>query len=381
MSALDSSPSFLPRCSLCCWKGLLCLAISLHSSSLSGQVAEADLELRLNQVQVIGTHNSYHLAPSPDLSKLIAFSSPDLAASIDYSHAPLRKQLDVYGMRQLEFDLYQDPLGGRYSRPAGWILTGQAAQDSRLTYNFARELTRPGFKVIHSPGFDFLSTTPSLEAALHELVSWSAEHPGHFPLLIMLELKEAIEGPAGVSALPFDSAALDELDRVLASRVPASQRIIPDDLRQRRGTLREAVLEEGWPSLGECRGRLLFALDNTGAVRDRYLEGHSTLEGRMMFASVDREHPAAAWMKRNDPISDCEEIRQLVRQGFLVRTRADAETRAARVNDTQQRDQAFASGAQYISTDFPRCDSRFSSYEVRWEDGAIYRRNPVNSPK
>jgi hypothetical protein len=51
------------------------------------------------------------------------------------------------------------------------------------------------------------------------------------------------------------------------------------------------------------------------------------------------------------------------------------------VNETRQRDQAFASGAQFISTDFPRCDSRFSSYEVRWEDSAIYRRNPVNSPK
>jgi hypothetical protein len=126
---------------------------------------------------------------------------------------------------------------------------------------------------------------------------------------------------------------------------------------------------------------MIFALDNTGAVRDRYLDGHSALEGRMMFASVNRDHPAAAWMKRNDPVTDFEEIRQLVRQGFLVRTRADAETRAARVNDTRQRDQAFASGAQFISTDFPRSDPRFSNYEARWEDDAVYRRNPVSPQK
>ena len=375
-----------PPCSLrsgpwCYWRELVCLILALQASSLSAQVAEADLGLRLNQVQVIGTHNSYHLAPSPDLLKLIALSSPDTAASIDYSHAPLRRQLESYGMRQLELDLYHDPIGGRYSRPAGMLLTGQFVQDDRLNYDFARELAWPGFKVIHSPGFDFLSTTPSLEAALHELVNWSADHPGHFPLLVMLELKEVIEGPAGVSALPFDGEALNELDRVLASRVPAPQRLIPDDLRQQRATLREAILEEGWPTLEECRGRMIFALDNTGAVRDRYLYGHSALEGRMMFASVNRDHPAAAWMKRNDPVTDFEEIRQLVRQGFLVRTRADAETRAARVNDTRQRDQAFASGAQFISTDFPRSDPRFSNYEARWEDDAVYRRNPVSPQK
>ena len=30
-----------------------------------GRRAKADDEVRLNQIQVIGTHNSYHVAPSP----------------------------------------------------------------------------------------------------------------------------------------------------------------------------------------------------------------------------------------------------------------------------------------------------------------------------
>ena len=36
----------------------------------------------------------------------------------------------------------------------------------------------------------------------------------------------------------------------------------------------------------------------------------------------------------------------------MVRTRADANTMQARNNDTSQREQAFASGAQAISTDY-----------------------------
>ena len=36
----------------------------------------------------------------------------------------------------------------------------------------------------------------------------------------------------------------------------------------------------------------------------------------------------------------------------MVRTRADANTVQARDNDTRQRDQVFASGAQAISTDY-----------------------------
>ena len=48
----------------------------------------------------------------------------------------------------------------------------------------------------------------------------------------------------------------------------------------------------------------------------------------------------------NDPLAEGERIRHLVAQGYLVRTRADADTEEARRNDTWRRDAAaFASGA------------------------------------
>ena len=71
-------------------------------------------------------------------------------------------------------------------------------------------------------------------------------------------------------------------------------------------------------------------------------------------------------------------IQNMVNQGFLVRTRADIGTRESRANDSRRREQAFASGAQFISTDYPEPNPRFSSYRVRFEGGLVVRTNPVN---
>ena len=99
-----------------------------------------------------------------------------------------------------------------------------------------------------------------------------------------------------------------------------------------------------------------------------------------MFTTVDENHPAAAWFKINDPLRDFDRIRSLVSQGFLVRTRADANTVNARANDTRQRDQALASGAQFVSTDYAEPDRRFSEYRVGFPRDASARLNPVSGP-
>ena len=83
-------------------------------------------------------------------------------------------------------------------------------------------------------------------------------------------------------------------------------------------------------------------------------------------------------MKLNDAIDDFDHIQNMVKQGFLVRTRADVGTRESRANDPRRRDKAFASGAQFISTDYPEPNPRFSSYRVRFEGGIVVRTNPVN---
>ncbi len=97
-----------------------------------------------------------------------------------------------------------------------------------------------------------------------------------------------------------------------------------------------------------------------------------------MFASVAETNAAAAWMKINDPVQDFAKIQKLVKAGFLVRTRADADLQEGKANDTGRREKAFASGAQFISTDYPEPDARHSIYQVRFANGMVARANPVS---
>ena len=52
------------------------------------------------------------------------------------------------------------------------------------------------------------------------------------------------------------------------------------------------------------------------------------------------------------------------RAGFIVKTRADADTREARGNNPARRDAAFASGAQIMTTNFLMPDKKIGPYQV-----------------
>ena len=334
---------------------------------------------RLDQCQVIGTHNSYHVAPGPTMDALIRASVGAGADDLAYTHRPLKEQFALLGIRQVELDLYADPEGGRFAEPAGPKLAALSGGGAVPPHDPEGLLREPGFKVLHVPDVDFVSRNRTFRSALTEIRDWSAANPFHFPILVLVELKEDSLGvPGSTKALKFDVGLLDAVDAEIREMIPEARRFEPDALRGGLPTLREAVAGKGWPSVDRLLGKVLFALDNEDAVRDAYLARSPRLEGRTMFVSVDREHPAAAWMKRNDPVRQFDEIQSLVRDGFLVRTRADASTSVARRNDGTQRDRALASGAQFVSTDYPEPNLSLSPYQVRLPGNRVARANPVN---
>ena len=96
-----------------------------------------------------------------------------------------------------------------------------------------------------------------------------------------------------------------------------------------------------------------------------------------MFANAEPGTPEAAWLIMNEAVEDEKKIQQRVKEGYLVRTRADANTREARNNDTRTFQAAKQSGAQIITTDYYQKSTHFpSDYVVHFDDGSYVRRNP-----
>ncbi|HLY36873.1 MAG TPA: Ca2+-dependent phosphoinositide-specific phospholipase C [Candidatus Binatia bacterium] len=181
-----------------------------------------------------------------------------------------------------------------------------------------------------------------------------------------------------VIPVPIGPAELDALDEEIWSVFPRRQVITPDDVRRGRATLEEAVLDLGWPRLGVARGKVLFLMDNASR-RDLCIAGHPSLTGRALFTNSNPGSPDGAFVEIND--SHDSSIPGTVAAGYLVRTRADADTVEARANDTSTRDAAIASGAQYVSTDYPEPDPQVGTpYFVAIPDGMPARCNPVNAP-
>jgi hypothetical protein len=338
--------------------------------------------VRLNEVQVIGTHNSYHVQPTPDVFEALLRVSSDFLAW-EYTHRPLRKQFAKQGIRQIELDVYADSEGGLYSSRAGMLVL------MRDPASGIAKLDEPGFKVLHVQDLDFETRCYTFIDCLKDVKRWSDANPKHLPIMIMVEAKDdEIPDPLLLGfVVPelIGAAEFRALDAEILSVFPRDQIITPDDVRNGAETLEDAVLAGGWPTLKQARGRVLFSLDNAGDKRTAYMDGNLSLEDRLLFTNSLPGEPDAAFVKVNDPLGDEELIPDLVESGYIVRTRADGDTDQARSGDTTQRDAAIASGAQYVSTDYPVENPDFGTgYAVELPDRPALeagRCNPLNAPR
>jgi len=342
--------------------------------------APAQSELRLNHIQVIGSHNSYKEAIDPALLEMIRTRDPQRATELDYHHVSLTEQLEL-GLRNLELDVFHDPEGGRFATPYG-IQMMQTRGARPASYDPLGTMHEPGFKVLHIQDIDFRSTCLTLQLCLEELKLWSDASPDHLPIFITINAKDdQIALPGFATPLPFNAAALDALDAAIRATLPEDKLLLPDHVRGSHATLPEAIRTEGWPSLDEVRGRFVFILDEGGRKQTAYLAEHPSLQDRTMFVAAPKDSPAAAIFILNDPIGQADQIQRLAQDGFIIRTRADSGTLEARANDITRRDAAFSSGAHLISTDYYLPNPAFETdYQVRLPENLIALCHPLTAP-
>ena len=361
------------------------LSAMMFTGILAGSVtaiwAQTDNStLKLNQIQVIGTHNSYHAGIAPNESKIWQAKYADAYKGLDYQHQPLPKQFDS-GVRQIELDVYADTKGGLYAHPSGPAMVAAAKLPPDPEFDPNGVMNKPGFKVMHVQDVDYRSTCQPFTACLEQIREWSHAHPDHVPIFILVETKQG--KPRGELHLTepesFTTSTFDALDAEIRSVFPANELVTPDDVRGHYETLNEAVLAGNWPSLASARGKVVFLMDQR-PVGPVYLAGHPSLRGRVIFTNSTPGEPDAAFIERNDgPAAD---ITSLVRKGYLIRARTDSDTKEARTNDTTVRDAMIASGAQLLSTDYPINEpARWpGSFVVMLPEKVVARCNPVNAP-
>jgi hypothetical protein len=329
---------------------------------------------RLDQVQLLASHNSTHIQGPKALLDAITSALPTLTPTIEYSHPSITDQLDL-GVRGFELDLFEDPDGGRYASPKAVGLLGLPEVDAAMA--------EPGFKVFHIQEIDYLSQCPTFVGCLTELQTWSKAHPDHLPIVIHLEAKDgAIPDPLNlgfVQPIPASEATFTGIEKEIRSVLSDDELVLPKTVQGDHATLREAIEADGWPTVDDLRGRFLFALDDHAAKRTLYRTLHPDTRDRLIFVDAAPPEDDAAFTVLNDPIADGPTIKELVAKHYLVRTRADADTVEARAGQTDRRDAAFAGGAQIVSTDYERADDRWPTYVVDLPGDATARCNPLTA--
>ncbi|MBM4343179.1 MAG: hypothetical protein FJ100_07345 [Deltaproteobacteria bacterium] len=281
----------------------------------------ADSQLRLHHVQMLGTHNSYHVAkPKP------------LVAQWDYTHSPLAVQLDQEGVRAFEFDLH-------------FVAPGMPIE------------------VKHVPGMDDGTRCATIGDCLGQLKAWSDAHPCHHPLVVTLEAKDELTAEDVADHLP-------QLEQQILAAVPGDRLVKPDDLRGSFADLASAAAAGNWPTLGQSRGKLLVIAYDKEELFSKYKKLRPGLQGAPFFVFGKLGDPDTATVLADNPFDPA--LGKAVQAGCIVRTFPEpthAESAAA-----------FTAGAHVVSTDHPVPKPRMPGFGVQLPGGAPSRCNPVTAP-
>jgi len=285
-----------------------------------------------DRVQTIGTHNSYAMQPNGLQNAILSLVSPQDVPTLAYSHPPLWQQFDE-GVRSIELDL--------------------------------RVHSNGDLRVTHVPLVANGSNAPDFMLALEELSLWSSSHPGHLPITVLIEFKSdyAYLDP---SLAPWSAETLQLVDAAIEKNL-GSHLVRPDD-----------VSADTWPSVGELRDKVIVIMHPDDTVEQAYAS--RAQHERTMFIAMSetvkkQQGDLPVFVVHNDP--DVAQIAPLIETGAIVRTRADADL----LTSVNERERAFESGAQIISTDFPAPNTQESSgYTVAFENGLLTRVDPARQP-
>jgi len=273
--------------------------------------------VRMNELQVAGTHNSYHTAPPIEFD-----------ASHGYTHEPLDQQF-TGGVRAIELDVHQ----------------GAA-----------------GLEIYHIAVIDPNSTCLMFRDCLETIEAWSDANREHTPIFVWLEIKDDTGGDPITDLLGVEADVSSVFDD--------SDLITPAWLSRGHASPRARIDAEGWPLLSEAAGRVMFIVLNRDEHAQEYTHDFSDLDGRIMFANAVEAQLDLPWAVVTKIEGDLEQpsVQVAHDKNVLIATNVCA-VNMDDVECNARSAQAIAGGFHMLKDDLPfKIDGR--DYFLQLPDGS-----------
>jgi len=278
-------------------------------------------ELRINQMQMRATVNSYHD---------FVF---DVLPEVAWRHPRPIEQVQS-GIRVFDFDVAGDRVSWINIKPQ----TVEWAGDAVNNCGFVRD-------------GEFISG--ALNTCLRDLRNWSDAHPDHPLIIVLISEADRFDQP------PQLMWQLDDLESHILIGLDRERLLVPADLRGEHPSVWAAIQADGWPTVAATRGKFMVVLNDRGPTRLTYLmEGGADPDDRLMFIIGDPDlagdealgdevvftfEPSGLWDFETD-MAHLERMRELIARGFLVHAITD---------DPEKAGQLRREGVHLVGTRFP----------------------------
>ncbi len=300
-------------------------------------------DLRINQMQMRATVNSYH--------EFVFDQDPAVA----WRHPDVNVQAEEQGIRVFDFDIS----GDRQS----WFDLHPATHE--FPFDHANNC---GWRISDNELY-----SGDLGMCLRDLQGWCDANPEH-PLLVLL-IGETDTGDRP----PQMIWQLDDLESSIQIGLSRDRLLVPADVRGEHATLWDAIQADGWPTVDETRGKVMIVLNDRGPMRFAYLmNGGLDPADPLMFVAGDPEiagqdgvgdevffsfEPTETYDFETD-MARIEQMGDLIRRGFLVHAITD---------DPDKAEVLRGAGVHFVGTRFP--DAVFGPV-----DGSPTLCNPETAP-
>jgi glycerophosphoryl diester phosphodiesterase len=292
--------------------------------------------VQMHHVQLKGMHNSYAL---PNV--LASISHKDL----NYAHTAIEHSLE-HGVRGIELDVFFRPDGVEY-----------------FVYH---DKNVAGTQCVR------------LSDCLHAVRRFTDAHPTHHWIHHLVEIKEWLSGWTQAKVVAV-------IEQEYIDAYGLNGMVTVANVRKHHVSLKHAVNTDGWPTLGQTRGKQLLTIqfaegdeEATQTDRDRLGQIYNSTTVAFAFArtrySRNESWAVVQQVDREVVQSDPAFISQLLNESIIARARSDAD-----LDQFQFKLVVIESGCHIVSTDFPY-PMPDTDFFVELPGGEPSRCNPKTAP-